>query len=137
MIPLFLFCSREVKREISGWETLYAKVVSLYTIMEKYDIRKYYIRNKINRFFCTQDDLDLFVFKKSYELGKIKAKDGRVVGFTVEGISEMNETVNVKVRYNIKTYVPFWKKEIKTVDEWVRTGEGWCLVVRERVKVEE
>lgn len=137
LIFLFTFCTREIRKEVSGWESLYAKVVSLYTIMEKYDVRKYYIRNKIEKFFCTPEDLDLFIFKKGYEITKVNAKDGRVAGFDVRGISEMNETVNVKVEYSVRTYLPFLKKKIETVDEWVRPGDDWCIVVRERIKVED
>lgn len=136
-VGLFLLtCSGvEVRKIPPGFEDLSAAVSSLYRTMGKYDIKKYYIREHIRGFFCTEEDMDGFIFEKNYQLSKEKIRDGRVIDFRITGIEEYNENVGVGVSYRVRKFFPLLKKVIHTRDEWIKTEEGWCLIFRKRINI--
>jgi len=134
-VVFFLSCAHLPDKEPpKGFEELLVFVSSLYTIMGKYDVRKFYIRENIRKFFCTEEDMDGFIFEKNYELSKFKIKDGRVLEFSIEDIEEYNESTSVKVAYKVKEFFPLLKRVIHTTDEWIRTDEGWCLIFRKKIR---
>ncbi len=136
VVFLFLSCAHlPIGEPPKGVEELSASVSSLYTMMGKYDVRKLYIRDKIKKFFCTEEDMDGFIFEKNYELSRFKIRDGRILDFSIEGIEEYNESTSVKVAYLVKEFFPLLKKVIHTTDEWIRTEEGWCLIFRKKIKL--
>lgn len=135
VVFLFLSCAHLPSNDVQkGFEELSASVSSLYTIMGKYDIRKFYIREKIKKFFCTEEDMDGFVFEKNYELSRNKIRDGRVVDFSIEDIEEYNESTSVQVVYAVRRFFPLLKTLIHSNDEWIRTDDGWCLIFRKKIK---
>jgi len=136
VVFFLLSCAHLPDREaLRGFEELSASVSSLYTIMGKYDIRKSYIRENIRKFFCTEEDMDGFIFEKNHELSKFKIKDGRVLDFSIENIEEHNESTSVKIAYKVKEFFPLLKRVIHTTDEWIRTDDGWCLIFRKKIKL--
>ncbi len=136
-VGIFLLCAPSLKEthKVAGFEELREKVVSLYKIMGKYDVRKYYIREKIRNFFCTDEDMDGFIFEKNYEMAKKKIRDGRVLHFSIIDITEYNESVGVKIVYKVKKFLPIFYTSIITLDEWIKTEDGWCILSKRKIKL--
>lgn len=125
--------------------SLMSEIRRFWDVSSDVDIRHYLARERAKDFFPGDEELDMFVAKRAYEMMLYASDvlDGRVKSYKIikvekvkpkeyplyfKSVTRVEEAYLVRVRYKLRKRYPLSRAEIETEDVWGRIGRKWYIV---------
>jgi len=105
-----------------------------YSVLEHYDMRTVYVRNVIQQFFASDEDMEGWLINMNNELKNQNAYEGRIARFKIIDVIKNEESVSVRVKLWIKKRLPFLYTKIERTDEYIEIDGKWCIKWTEKLR---
>lgn len=111
-------------------KSLEINVTTFFDTLINQRITSYYIHEKINKFFKSQEDSEIFLATFLELLHNNKIKDNKIISYKIEKVNfEEGKDIAI-VKYSVKGKKFWWlKKEISNLEQkWIKIGDNWYIL---------